>query len=323
MDLSQFENLGSLLTPTNTANNGVIDLSLIKEDPNQPRTIFDPESLKELSDTIKQRGVKSPISVRENGDGSYTINHGARRYRASLMAGLTHIPAIIDNDYTSIDQVIENIQRDNLEPMDIARFIDKEIQTGKKRGEIAQELGKSNSWVSMYAKLAQAPEIIKEKIDQGSFGKDITAISEVIKLYEKEPQKTIDFLNENEDITRSKVKEYFDSDFYLPDEIALDDEEKSKQKAHEQQSKDQIETESNEIDNDPAEPLDTDNQTEQVGRIRSIRSIVFVYKNKEIAIEDTIVNDLGEIERVIVNDGSKSFKIKVAELKVKHIIFEE
>ena len=71
-----------------------IDITLISEDIHQPRKEFNQETLRELTETIKLRGVKSPISVRPNPDkpGTYIINHGARRYRASINAGLTKIP---------------------------------------------------------------------------------------------------------------------------------------------------------------------------------------------------------------------------------------
>jgi len=98
-----------------------LPLELIDEDPDQPRTAgnsgFSPESIAELGATIKTRGVKSPISVREHpkAPGRYLINHGARRFRASKWAGKTTIPAFLDADYTNDDQVIENLQRDALE----------------------------------------------------------------------------------------------------------------------------------------------------------------------------------------------------------------
>lgn len=115
-----------------------LSLDLIKEDPNQPRTNENPgfskESLKELAETIKARGVKTPISVHEDqaSPGFFIINHGTRRYRASKLAGKNTIPAVIDNDYEDIDQIIENLQRNELTPIEIANFLGKEIKKGKK-----------------------------------------------------------------------------------------------------------------------------------------------------------------------------------------------
>ena len=91
MNLDSLEDLSSLLNAPASVT-GVpllLKLSQIQEDPNQPRKIFDEEKLRELADSIKVRGVKTPISVHEDesNPGFYIINHGARRYRASMMAG--------------------------------------------------------------------------------------------------------------------------------------------------------------------------------------------------------------------------------------------
>ncbi|WP_407290548.1 ParB/RepB/Spo0J family partition protein [Klebsiella quasipneumoniae] len=95
----------------------MLDVDAIDPDPEQPRVSrttegFSEESIKELADTIKARGVKMPVSVRQNPEqaGRYIINHGERRWRASKVAGKKQIPAFIDNDYSDDDQVV-NIQR--------------------------------------------------------------------------------------------------------------------------------------------------------------------------------------------------------------------
>lgn len=204
--------LGSL-SIDNTKSSGamMISIDLIDEDPNQPRTIFNDESLNELAETIRERGVKSPISVRETSDGRYMINHGARRYRASKLAGKTSIPAFIDNDYTNIDQLIENIQRDNLAPMDIARFIESELNRGLKKIEIAKELGKSNSWVSERYALINLPECIRERFEQGYFvNDDVSAVTGLARLHKKAPEQVESFLENYEElnsISRKDVRE--------------------------------------------------------------------------------------------------------------------
>lgn len=203
----------SSLSIDNTKSSGamMISIELIDEDPNQPRTIFNDESLQELADTIKVRGVKSPISVRETSDGRYMINHGARRYRASKLAGKTSIPAFIDNDYTNVDQLIENIQRDNLAPMDIARFIESELNRGLKKIDIAKELGKSNSWVSERYALINLPECIRERFEQGYFvNDDVSAVTGLARLHKKAPEQVESFLENYEElnsISRKDVRE--------------------------------------------------------------------------------------------------------------------
>lgn len=103
-----------------------LELSLIDEDPDQPRTEFNQELLKEMAKTIRMRGVKNPISVHKhpNDKGRYMINDGARRYRASKLAGKTTIRAFIDSDFTKIDQVIVNAHHESFTPREWAVIIE-------------------------------------------------------------------------------------------------------------------------------------------------------------------------------------------------------
>lgn len=155
----------------------LLDINLIDEDPNQPRKEDNPgfsqQSLKELALTIAERGVKSPISVRPTDNGRFIINHGARRYRASKLAGKTTIPAFIDNDYTHLDQLIENIQRDALTPREVADYIGYKISMGFKKSEIANELGKSNAWVSQHSVILDMPEPIAKAFNNVNFLADL------------------------------------------------------------------------------------------------------------------------------------------------------
>ena len=116
-------------------------LDLIDEDPNQPRVIFDPQLLEELATTIGRRGVKNPISVRQTTDkpDRYIINDGARRTRASRMAGKKTIPAFIDQDFTKIDQIIVNAQHADFTPREWALLIDQERE--EREGKTADRGG--------------------------------------------------------------------------------------------------------------------------------------------------------------------------------------
>ncbi|MGZ8946244.1 MAG: ParB/RepB/Spo0J family partition protein [Methylococcaceae bacterium] len=116
-----------------------LDLSLIDEDPQQPRREDNPgfseEKLNELVKSITRRGVKTPISVHNNPEktGRFIINHGARRFRASKMAGKKTIPAHIDNDYTRTDQLTENLLREGNTPLEIAAAIGDFLKRGMKK----------------------------------------------------------------------------------------------------------------------------------------------------------------------------------------------
>ncbi|HMY90356.1 MAG TPA: ParB/RepB/Spo0J family partition protein [Nitrosomonas sp.] len=185
-----------------------IDITLISEDIHQPRKEFNQETLRELTETIKLRGVKSPISVRPNPDkpGTYIINHGARRYRASINARLTKIPAFIDTDYSEADQVIENLQRDDLTSREIADFIGRQLAGGKTKSEIARLIGKTNPYITMHATLLDLPDPLGEVYRTGRCT-DVTALYDLTRLYKANQEEVITWLalSTQEEISRLDV----------------------------------------------------------------------------------------------------------------------
>ncbi len=188
-----------------------IDIDLIIEDIHQPRKEFNQDTLRELTETVKSRGVKSPISVRPNPDkpGTYIINHGARRYRASINAGLRTIPAFIDTDYSEADQVIENLQRDNLTSREIADFIGRQLAAGKTKAEIARQLGKTNPYITTHAALLDLPDAIDAVYRSGRCA-DVTAIYDLTRYYKVSKEEVIHWLNLSapEEISRLDVKHF-------------------------------------------------------------------------------------------------------------------
>ena len=188
-----------------------IDINLISEDSNQPRKEFNKDTLNELTETVKLRGVKSPISVRPNPDnpGNYIINHGARRYRASVLAGLKIIPAFIDTDYSEADQVIENLQRDNLTSREIADFIGRQLAAGKTKTTIAKMLGKTNPYITMHCALLDLPDPIAAIYMSGRCT-DVTALYDLTRLYKANNEEVIIWLatSTEEEISRLDVKQF-------------------------------------------------------------------------------------------------------------------
>lgn len=212
LSLDSIGDLSGLLNEPESGKGGArpleLDISLIDEDPNQPRTVFDRESLAEMATTIRERGVKTPISVRPNlaAKGRYIINHGARRYRASKLVGKTTLPSFIDPDYTEADQIIENLQRDGLTPREIADFIGRELAKGKKKGEIAKAIGKSPAFVTQHVTLLDLPDPIAEVFNFGRC-RDVTVINELVTVHKKRPKEVANWLDdENLEITRGTVK---------------------------------------------------------------------------------------------------------------------
>lgn len=207
--------LGSLLdpaTPPTTGSPGTpmrLEISLIREDPEQPRKHFDEEKLTELAASITERGVKTPISVRKNPAeaGTYLINHGARRYRASVLAGMKDIPAYVDDDYSLIDQTVENIQRDNLTPREIADVIGRLMASGMKKGEIARKLGKSPAFVTQHSSILDLPEVLAKAFNSGQIS-DLTVLNDLNALHKKNTGKVSELLEGKEEITRTDVRNF-------------------------------------------------------------------------------------------------------------------
>ncbi|NMA50717.1 MAG: ParB/RepB/Spo0J family partition protein [Mollicutes bacterium] len=144
-----------------------IDLDEIRSNPYQPRKTFNEESLNELADSIKTYGIIEPIIVKKSIKG-YEIIAGERRTRAAKIAGLKTIPAIIKdfNDEEMMEiALLENIQREDLNPIDIALSIDKIIKINNyTQDEFAKRIGKSRSYITNLLGLLKLPNIVKEKV---------------------------------------------------------------------------------------------------------------------------------------------------------------
>ena len=187
-------------------------MALIDEDPGQSRTSdnrgFSRASLEELAASISLRGVKTPISVRDNpsAPGRFLINHGARRFRASQRAGKTTIPGFIDNDYNEADQVVENLQRNELTAREIADYIGREVAKDITKRDIARSISKSPAFVTQHANLLDLPDPIADAFSSGR-ARDVTLVNEMLPMYKTMPQQVTDWLADpGQEITRSAVK---------------------------------------------------------------------------------------------------------------------
>ena len=148
-----------------------IKLSLIDPKSDQPRKTFDKESLEELADSILQNGLLQPILVREYGEGRYQIIAGERRFRASKLAGLSEIPAIIlDKDDRKVAEIslIENIQRENLNPIEEAMaYKALANEYGLTQEELSERVGKSRSAIANATRLLDLPEAVLAMVASG------------------------------------------------------------------------------------------------------------------------------------------------------------
>lgn len=168
IDFDNFEN--DIVEKATTEGNVVeINLDEIRSNPYQPRKVFDEDALQELALSIKEYGIVQPIIVKKSIKG-YELIAGERRTRASRMAGLKTIPAIIkefnDQDMMEI-ALIENIQRENLNPIEEAESYSNIIKLrGLTQEEFANKFGKSRSYVTNILGLLSLPESVKKFVSE-------------------------------------------------------------------------------------------------------------------------------------------------------------
>jgi ParB family chromosome partitioning protein len=173
--------LGALITmddPDTSGSSSIneVELSKIEANPDQPRSVFDQEALEELATSIKALGLVQPITLREVQPDKYQIISGERRYRASLLAGLTSVPAYVKkaSDENMMEMaLIENIQREDLNAIEIAlafqTLIDKRNLTQER---LSERIGKKRTTIANFLRILKLPAEIQiglkdKKIDMG------------------------------------------------------------------------------------------------------------------------------------------------------------
>ena len=221
-----------------SSNLNEIEVSLISPNPNQPRREFGEEALRELANSIRELGIIQPITLRKMDDGRYQIIAGERRWRASQIAGLTKIPAYIvtvEDEGVMEMALVENIQREDLNAIEIALAYQHLAETGMTQAKIAERVGKSRTAVTNFMRLlklpAQVQMALKEhEIDMGHARAllSIDSPSMQIKLF-KEIQKNqynvrkveemVQALKNGEDITTSKGR--IATKTQLPEEFSI------------------------------------------------------------------------------------------------------
>lgn len=165
---------GSKTAINNMTRSGVseINIATISANPDQPRKTFNDESLQELADSIKELGVITPITVRKTGVNAYQIISGERRFRASKLAQKETIPAYVrdevDDQKTLIMGLVENIQREDLDPIEIAITYQRLIEEGNLTQEqLGQKVGKSNTTIANSIRLLKLPPEIQVGLANG------------------------------------------------------------------------------------------------------------------------------------------------------------
>jgi ParB/RepB/Spo0J family partition protein len=151
-----------------TAGVRTVPLDRIEANPENPRLVFDEAALDELAASVREHGVLQPILIRPHGTNQYQLVAGERRWRAARLAGLASIPALIEDldDDTALEiSIIENLQREDLSPLEEASMYDRMIKEhGYSVRKLAQKLGKDKGYLENRLRLADAPKEIRDLV---------------------------------------------------------------------------------------------------------------------------------------------------------------
>lgn len=155
-------------SPTRSVGVRIVPLDRIESNPQQPRLAFNQETLDELAASIREHGVLQPILIRPLGPHRYQLIAGERRWRASKLAGLDTIPALIEeiDDDTALEiSIIENLQREDISPLDEAAMYDRMVRDhGYSIRKLADKLGKDKGYVENRLRLADAPDEVRQLV---------------------------------------------------------------------------------------------------------------------------------------------------------------
>lgn len=166
-----FDNFENSIVETNQKDVTEINLDEIRSNPYQPRKTFNEDSLNELANSIKEYGIVQPVIVKKSIKG-YELIAGERRCKAAKIAGLTKVPAII-KDFTDEEMMeialLENIQREDLNPIDEANSVNSIIKLrGMTQEEFASKFGKSRTYITNLLGILKLPESVKKLVENGS-----------------------------------------------------------------------------------------------------------------------------------------------------------
>ena len=199
-------------SPTRSVGVRIVPVDRIDPNPKQPRVLFEESALEELAASIREHGVLQPILVRPTGPNQYQIVAGERRWRASRLAGLTSIPALIEeiDDDTALEiSIIENLQREDLTPLDEAAMYDRMVhEHGYSIRKLAEKLGKDKGYLENRLRLAGAPAEIRELV---SLRKDsLSHAYELMKVEDPKKRRRLTEQVARGELTLIKLREKID-----------------------------------------------------------------------------------------------------------------
>ena len=184
----------------------LIRISDIQKNPYQPRKEFSKEKIEELAQSIKENGLIQPIIVRQSPVIGYEILAGERRYRASIAAGLSEVPVIIKNlsdQDMMIHSIIENLQREDLNPIEEAKAYQSLIDKGYTHADIAEKMGKSRPYITNLVRLLTLPDFILTELEAGKLSQ---AHARLLIQLSTDEQKKLLYRIQTEDLSVRQVE---------------------------------------------------------------------------------------------------------------------
>jgi ParB family transcriptional regulator, chromosome partitioning protein len=193
--------------PSATGIPRLVPISQIDEDPANPRTEFPEIKVDELAEDVRLRGILEPLVVHAASEsGRYLLHFGAIRLRAAIRAGLHEVPVVIrDAPADRYAQVAENLKRQNLSPLDLARFIRSQMDAGESQTTIARQLGMNLTTVAHHLSLLDLPPALDDALRVGRCTSPRT-LHELGRLHERHPEHVEGLLEGSAPVTREAVK---------------------------------------------------------------------------------------------------------------------
>lgn len=210
MTIDSISNIAELMGEAENAGNfKEYPIADIQPDPNQPRKTFDEDSLNDMAVTMKEYGVLQPIVIRPVDDG-YMIVAGERRWRAAGIAELEKIPAIVrevEPETLTALQLIENLQRDDMPPLEEAEAIEAMMNDfGMTGSAVARAIGKKPAYVSLRKKLLSLPEEVRDLAVNGTT-KDAETLGMLGDLWELDPERADYYIANPDEINRATLRQ--------------------------------------------------------------------------------------------------------------------
>ena len=284
----------SLLSPEQThLNRGVrvLPVDRIEPNPQNPRLAFNSETLEELASSIREHGVLQPVLVRPLDDGRFQLIAGERRWRASKLAGQPTIPALVEDidDDTALEiALIENLQREDISPLDEAAMYDRMIRDhGYSIRKLAEKLGKDKGYLENRLRLADAPPEVRELV---SLRKDtLSHAYELMKVTDpKKRRKLADQVARNE-LSLVKLRERIEG---RRPRVAVDDEAPDGDLVGVMATAEGDAAPEGWVTDQPAEPLRDDSLVVAKAQLNdAVEELLDVIRNPEL------LNSIGSVDR--------------------------